>query len=68
MLVNALRLPPGTVVLACSDGDFWNKGLGTIRLKVEHPDLKEVEDGGLIPICDPKWRRQDDVVFEGWGQ
>lgn len=62
LLLAALHLPSGTWVHeACSVGN-------RIELVIEHSDLKEVAEFEDYPIVDPQLKRQDEVIFLGWGQ
>jgi hypothetical protein len=64
LLIEALVLPPGTVITGVRNALHWN----ALELRVEHPDLKPVEPNGAIPRAEPLWRRQDVAVFVGWQQ
>lgn len=74
LLIQALCLPPGTKIQGISTlpifGDSPGQDGWDMELTVEHPDLKEVDvdEGESAPTVKPMLRRQDPVVFEGWGQ
>ena len=62
LLIDVLKLPPDTTIKAAMfDGR-------NVVLQVEHPGLIEVPALHAIPTARPAFRRQPEVVFEGWGQ
>src|SRR5687768_5245803 len=63
-LLNTFRFPPGTRLRGATVDDFT----GDLILRVEHPDLKGVPEGDAAPTARPRWRKQDPIIFEGWGQ
>lgn len=34
---------------------------------VEHPDIPAVQEGEPLPLLCPTFRKQDEIVFIGWG-
>ncbi len=64
LMAQCLHLPEGTQILGAKKDAFDF----AIELVVEHPDIKEVTEGNELPYCRPKFRTQESVAFEGWGQ
>lgn len=63
-----LHLPEGTEVIGCRDA----AGLGTIVLRVSHPDLGYVGEGQVVPRVNPTVsytvHEAREYHFDGWGQ
>lgn len=67
LLCQALRLPAGTDILGI---DVTRDGHGVatcFTVTVTHPDIQE-DMGNTCPALRPRWTRQADVRFDGWGQ
>jgi hypothetical protein len=70
LLMSILHLPPGTDIVAINSGKVWppNGPLETIKITVSHPDLLPVPWDADDPIIKPQWKKQEEIVFAGWGQ
>lgn len=66
LLAEVLHLPPLSDIRYVGNG-----GADMFEVIVEHPDLNDIEPvvgDEKPPLVSPMFRRQDPVVFEGWGQ
>ena len=65
LLREVLHLPFGTEILG--SGNYTN---GVVEVFVEHHDLKDVAlvEGECPPLVSPRFKKQEEVVFLGWGQ
>ena len=63
LLRQLLNLPEETDMIGMGDSSAWH----IASFVIEHPDLPAVKEGQLVPTVDPQFRRQPEVVFEGWG-
>lgn len=65
LLREVLHLPPDTNILFAKDDGQFN-----VELTVSHPDLVggPGPEGELPPLVTPTFRKQEPIVFEGWGQ
>jgi hypothetical protein len=71
LLLELLRLPPGTEVVDLSRDLYFAED--HFALKLRHPDFPEVPDGHAIPEVMPLYRAVEGsgnpsrtVVFAGW--
>ncbi len=64
LLIDVMHLPIFTEIKACRVNPQRND---EIEFVVSHPDLPHAEIDGPTPRCNPRWRKQDKIVFEGWG-
>lgn len=70
LLCELLHLPSDTEIIACwgTDDYSYPRGPANVCFKVSHPDLKVVEKGENIPEISPTFKKQEPVIFVGWGQ
>ena len=62
LLIDVLHLPSGTTISSASYDEYRDY----VELVLVHHDLPE-SDVTCLPIALPQFRKQLEVVFEGWG-
>lgn len=66
LLLEALRLPIGTVLYSVRDEEL----LGQVMLLIESPGLNPVQPGDAVPVVDAQWKAKEirQVEFDCWVQ
>jgi hypothetical protein len=64
LLLHNMHFPEGTQIRNARMSDDGR----SVELLMEHDALLAVEPANEIPLTTPSFRRQPEVVFEGWNQ